>query len=36
MTLLLFLLFVIPIALLVNSLVDNSAPLDQNRQHRHR
>lgn len=27
MTLLLFLLFVIPIALLVNSLVDNSAPL---------
>jgi predicted PurR-regulated permease PerM len=29
MTLLLFLLFVIPIALLVNSLVDNSAPLIQ-------
>ncbi len=27
MTLLLFLLFVIPIALLVNSLVDNSVPL---------
>ncbi len=34
MTLLLFLLFVIPIALLVNSPVDNSAPLIKNRQHR--
>lgn len=34
MTLLLFLLFVIPIALLVNSLVDNSGSADQTHQQR--